>query len=64
MFSSANSRAFSDNVVRRWRAMETAIRFQWEMVLSVQKKAMTVCSGVRDEPVARPNLLTSSKSLA
>ena len=42
MFSSANSRAFCDNVVRRWSAMETAIRFQWEMVLSVQKKAMTV----------------------
>ncbi len=40
------------------------MRFQWEMVLSVQKKAMTVCSGVRDEPVARPRLFTSSKSLA
>ena len=63
-FSSANSRAFSDNRVRRSRATETAIRFQWEMVLSVQKKAMTVWSGVRVEPVARPNLLTSSKSLA
>ena len=42
MFNKANSRAFSDKVVRCSSAVETAIRFQWEMVLSVQKKAMTV----------------------
>src|SRR5437763_8791262 len=64
MLSRAKMRAFSATLVCRSAAIARAIRFQESVVLSNQKRAPSVCSGVRRALVVPPYSLTSLTSAA
>src|SRR5690242_15603699 len=63
-FASANNRALSPMSLTYVVAIERSARFHWIGVLSDQKYATSVCSGVRRVLADPPTALTSSKASA